>query len=180
MAETDMPAVLSAILGGYSLNPWGAHGIGHWARVLANGRRLAEQTGADLEVVTLFAVLHDSRRRNEYTDSGHGRRGAALAIELSASLFLLAPARLGALTEACADHTGGKEHADVTVRTCWDADRLDLGRVGKTPDPGRMLTEPAREPGVICWADNRARRRHIPSFVLSEWELREDPQPPAW
>jgi hypothetical protein len=32
-------------------------------------------------------------------------------------------------------------HPDVTIQTCWDADRLDLGRVGIRPDPARMGTE---------------------------------------
>jgi uncharacterized protein len=28
-----------------------------------------------------------------------------------------------------------------TIGTCWDADRLDLGRVGARPDPKYMSTE---------------------------------------
>jgi uncharacterized protein len=31
-------------------------------------------------------------------------------------------------------HSEGAVHADPTVQTCWDADRLDLGRVGVMPD----------------------------------------------
>ena len=39
------PALLEAIRQGYAL-PWmGIHGVTHWARVLENGLRLAEQTG---------------------------------------------------------------------------------------------------------------------------------------
>ena len=57
----NIPLILHAILEEYVL-PWdGDHGIAHWARVLENGFRLAEETGANIEVVQLFAILHDSQ-----------------------------------------------------------------------------------------------------------------------
>ena len=31
---------------------------------------------------------------------------------------------------ACTDHTKGQTAADITIQTCWDADGLDLARVG--------------------------------------------------
>ena len=34
------------------------------------------------------------------------------------------------LAYACRHHSGGMIDADITVQACWDADRLDLGRVG--------------------------------------------------
>ncbi|MBL3599333.1 MAG: hypothetical protein JMN25_05635 [gamma proteobacterium endosymbiont of Lamellibrachia anaximandri] len=45
------------------------------------------------------------------------------------------------LTAACEGHTHAHTHADMTIATCWDADRLDLGRVGIRPDPQRMATQ---------------------------------------
>ena len=40
--------------------PWhGVHGVVHWARVFENGVQLAEQTGANVEVVKLFAEHQD-------------------------------------------------------------------------------------------------------------------------
>jgi uncharacterized protein len=48
--------------------PWGGdHGIAHRAGVLENGLRLDAETGANAEVVRLFAVPHDSRRVSEAT-----------------------------------------------------------------------------------------------------------------
>ena len=44
------------------------------------------------------------------------------------------------LLEACRGHTYGTSHDDLTVRACWDADRLDLTRCGIQPDPRRLLT----------------------------------------
>jgi uncharacterized protein len=34
---------------------------------------------------------------------------------------------------------------NITVQTCWDADRLDLGRVGIKPDPKRLFTEEGKK-----------------------------------
>ena len=38
---------------------------------MENGLRIAESNGADTELVTLFALFHDSRRSNEQIDNGH-------------------------------------------------------------------------------------------------------------
>jgi HD superfamily phosphodiesterase len=54
---------------------------------LKTGLKLAEATGANVEVVSLFAVFHDSRRINECTDHDHGLRGADFAAELRGSVF---------------------------------------------------------------------------------------------
>ena len=41
---------------------------------------------------------------------------------------------------------------DATVLTCWDADRLDLGRVGIRPDPKYLCTPAARDPEMLASA----------------------------
>lgn len=136
--------------------PWhGVHGWPHWVRVRENGLRLAEVTGARPDVVELFAMLHDSRRRNEGRDPHHGRRASLFALGLAGSAFELEPGDLQLLLEACEGHTGHRTAGDVTVLTCWDADRLDLGRVGIRPSPERLCTAAAREPGMIEWAYRR-------------------------
>ena len=63
-------------------------------------------------------------------DDGHGQRGAELAAELRGTLFDLPDADFELLYEACARHTDGLTDADITIQTCWDADRLDLGPRG--------------------------------------------------
>lgn len=125
--------VLTAILRDYSLPLGGTHGVAHWARVLENGLRLAEVSGANVEVVSLFAVLHDSRRLNETTDPENGLRAAEFATELRDSLIDLDDHEFRLLYRACEGHTHERDHPDVTIQTCWDSDRLDLGRVGITP-----------------------------------------------
>lgn len=152
------PALLAAIRARYRLDWHGFHGIGHWERVWENGRRLAPVTGADLVVVEYFAALHDSRRFNDQRDPEHGARAAELIVELDPSLVPLDAAQLELLLEACRTHTSGTATDDPTIGTCWDADRLDLLRVGIRPDPRYLATEAARDPEVIRAAMERTRR----------------------
>ncbi len=163
------PAILKAVLEGYSL-PWdGTHGLRHWGRVLENGLRLAEITGADVEVIRLFSVFHDCRRINEGTDPGHGHRGAELAVRLYGSrAFALSTEQFAQLCYACERHTDGLTRADPTVQTCWDADRLDLGRVSVAPRPAHLCTAAARNASIIEWAEERSRSDHQPS-VVDRW-----------
>ncbi len=74
-ATIRLQQLVQMILDQFVLNVHGIHGISHWARVLENGRKLAQQTGADVEVVELFAILHDAKRLKEGTDREHGVRG---------------------------------------------------------------------------------------------------------
>lgn len=149
--------VITAILAQYQLNPDHAHGLAHWARVLENGLRLAEVTGADKTVISLFAVFHDACRLNENQDPEHGARGADLASDFRGRFFSCSDAQMDLLVRACSGHTNSSPgEKDVTVLTCFDADRLDLGRVGKTVDPARLCTEAGRSPEMIAWANERA------------------------
>jgi uncharacterized protein len=167
----NIPLILHSVLEDYAL-PWGGdHGVAHWARVFENGLRLAEETGADVEVVRLFAVLHDSRRVNEHTDPDHGPRAAEFARMLRGRLFDLAEPEFRLLHRACAGHTHERTHPDGTIQTCWDADRLDLGRVGITPHPRFLCTEVAKRPATIQWADGRASFGVVPVFVREEWGI---------
>ena len=58
---------------------YSVHGPEHWRRVERNGLLLATRSGADIAVVRLFALFHDSRRQNDGRDDGHGTRGAEYA-----------------------------------------------------------------------------------------------------
>lgn len=121
------------------------HGPVHWRRVERNGLYIAERTGAVVEVVGLFALFHDSRRENDDEDDGHGERGAALAASLRGIGFDLPDEHFELLYHACARHTDGQVSDNPTVGTCWDADRLDLGRVGIKPSVGFMSTAIGKE-----------------------------------
>ncbi|MBN1284634.1 MAG: hypothetical protein JXB47_04480 [Anaerolineae bacterium] len=114
--------------------------------------RLAERTGAKVAVVELFAFLHDSKRVSNSRDPEHGARAAAFARSLRGTLITLDAADFELLAYACAYHTAGLTEADVTVQTCWDADRLDLGRCDIIPQPDRLCTGAAKDPAMIQWA----------------------------
>jgi uncharacterized protein len=136
----------------------GVHGEAHWARVRDNGLRMAEQTGADPEIVELFAYLHDVKRENDGWDLDHGRRSAEFVKALQRSLLALSEEKLQLLAYACAHHSDGLTEGDVTVQTCWDADRLDLGRIGIEPDPQHLCTDAAKDPAMIEWALRRSQQ----------------------
>lgn len=121
------------------------HGLGHWKRVEKNGLVLAEKTGANVEVVKLFAVFHDSKRVNDDDDPGHGARGSAFAKALRGEKYELDDAAFALLEYACIWHTNQQFTNDVTIGTCWDADRLDLGRVGIIPQEDYMSTAFGKE-----------------------------------
>ena len=167
--DDQLHELLDAIRCQYRLSWTGIHGVGHWARVLDTGLRLASVTGADPGVVSLFALFHDACRENDAHDRDHGARGAGLASSLVGSRFEGRPDRLGLLLDACTRHTDGIRQADVTVATCWDADRLDLLRVGITPSPHRLCTDAARDPAMLAWANGRASRQHVPAFARDGW-----------
>ena len=111
-----------------------------------------------MAVVELFAFFHDSCRVNEYTDHDHGKRGADLALKLQGRMFEASADEMSLLVEACTGHSDGHTEADITVQTCWDADRLDLGRVGIRPNPKYLCTAVAREAGVLKGAYLRSVR----------------------
>jgi uncharacterized protein len=120
-------------------------------------------------------VLHDSKRRNEGTDPEHGPRAADFARQLRGTAFELDDDDFEKLVRACHGHTHERTHPDITIQTCWDSDRLDLGRVGIFPDPYYLSTADARDPAMIRWADGRARMEIVPDRVRDEWQIDLNP-----
>ncbi len=86
---------------------------------------------------------------NEALDFGHGERGGDLALALRNEWFSISDNEFDLLYEACAGNTDDKTEADITIQTCWDADRLDLGRVGIVPAPQKLCTPAAKSPEVL-------------------------------
>ncbi len=146
----------------------GYHGIAHWARVRVNGLKLSRSTGANPHVVELFAFFHDAARSNESVDDGHGMRGAKLASDLRGRFFEASDLEMDLLIEACNGHSDGGIDGDITVRTCWDADRLDLARVGIRPAAQYLCTDAARQPEFLWQAIDRS------LTWRQEWETRRD------
>jgi uncharacterized protein len=154
---TITPDLVAAVRARYCLDWHGIHGVAHWARVRRNGLIVAARTGADALVVELFAFVHDACRFNDGHDPDHGRRAAEFALWLRGRCFEVSDVQFALLAYACERHSDGLTEADVTVQACWDADRLDLGRVGIRPAPRYLCTAPAREPEVLEPAYARSR-----------------------
>lgn len=145
---TALRALVRRVLDQYRLHLHGVHGPSHWLRVRANGLALARATpDADAELVELFALLHDSQRFDEMRDQGHGTRAAAYVQQLHAEgVLTLEASRLRLLVEACEGHNAPQVSTDPTIGCCWDADRLDLSRLGRRPHGRYLSTAAARDP----------------------------------
>lgn len=119
------------------------HGEEHWRAVAQEGVLLAALTpGADAELAFLFGLIHDTRRLTEFDDPDHGTRAAMYAEDALGDL--LDAERRSLLYAAIRWHDRGGTSDDPTVGVCWDADRLQLGRVGITPDPAFFSTAAGR------------------------------------
>lgn len=118
----------------------GIHGLQHWKQVEKFGATLAKHNGADFDVIRLFALLHDAERVSEDFDNEHGSRGASLALKLRGTLYDLDDYRFNLLYTACKYHSDGECTDNVTIGSCWDADRLDLTRLSIYPDTKYIST----------------------------------------
>ena len=126
--------------------------------------------------MALFSVFHDACRRNDHHDPRHGPRAGALVQELAPFLTTLDASETSLLVEACTGHTDGRTHDDSTIGACWDADRLDLARVGIRPHVRYLSTEAARESSMIEAATRRATEGVVPTLVSEVWlPLAQDP-----
>lgn len=149
-------SLIEALQRQFAINWHGHHGIAHWSRVRLNGKEIASGTDADMHVIELFALFHDACRLNEQVDDGHGRRGFDLAKSWQGRYFEATKAQMGMLEFACKYHSDGVTSGPLTAQICWDADRLDLQRVGIAPQPKYLCTELAKGAQQIDRSNKRA------------------------
>jgi len=143
--KIDYRAIWDEVISKFRCDLNSIHGPEHWRRVERNAATIATRSGADIIVVRLFAVLHDSCRLNDYGDPEHGTRAAEYARELRRRLFKIDDVRFDTLYQACRWHAHGYTSMDPTIGACWDADRLDLARVCVIPDPSFFSTQAGRD-----------------------------------
>lgn len=144
MNESDLKRIRSEAETVFRCGVDSIHGFAHWRMVEDSFLLIAEANGADRLVGRLFAILHDCCREDDGADPLHGPRAATLIREWSARLRL-SPEQEDLLVFAVLHHTDGETSDDPTIGACWDADRLDLGRVGIIPAPLYMSTSTGRE-----------------------------------
>lgn len=120
------------------------HGASHWKRVERNALILATDE-VNKNVVRAFAYLHDRWRLDNGWDVEHGPRAAQNIVGLRDTILsTLTDEEFTMLQTACMKHTSHHRTGNITIDTCFDADRLDLDRVGVNPDPYKMATERGR------------------------------------
>lgn len=119
------------------------HGKKHWLTVRDIGLELARNTpGADIVVVNLFGILHDYKRKNDSKDEGHGMRAANSLFKIRSTLLSeITDSQFFTLQEAIAYHNKPSTSDNPTIGCCWDADRLDLPRVGINTNAKYLSTE---------------------------------------
>lgn len=143
------------------------HGPDHWRRVEDAVMLMASETGCDVTIGRLFAIYHDACRVNDGADLDHGLRAAALLRRILGVQFTLTAERMDLLTYAVSEHTRGKTSADPTIGTCWDADRLDLTRVGIMSDAGLMSTAVGKRLALAGSTIDSVENRRIPTTPSS-------------
>jgi hypothetical protein len=131
----------------FELSSGSMHGPWHWEKVERNAIALCKNTpGADMLVCRLFALLHDCKRQNENDDPEHGKKSAKFVESLyNQGILALNKEQVERLVEACRGHNEGGISADPTIGICWDADRLDLVRVGIVPSQDLLSTAAAKQ-----------------------------------
>jgi uncharacterized protein len=169
----DAARLVDAVLERSTSKHSSIHGESHWQRVAAAALPLLPRTrNADPALVFLFALFHDSMRLNDGHDPLHGPRGAALARELHGGPFELEDEEMDLLAFACEEHTNGGVGPNPTVGVGWDADRLNLWRVGIKPDPQFLSTQAARSEERIAWARNLQQKHFAWKDLNQEFGLR--------
>jgi len=145
LSESDIREVREFALNGWKLGK--IHGLSHWQRVERNGIILSSENGSirkdiNIKVVRFFAYLHDKCRLNDWADLEHGVRSADMLPSIRNTILRdLNDEEVSLLDKACRYHATEHRTGIPTVDVCFDADRLDLGRVGIVPNPKRMATE---------------------------------------
>ena len=107
------------------------HDFDHVLRVLALAERLAQEEGADLEIVRAATLLHDvARGQGDRLSANHAHAGAEFAREVLAGQ---PPEKVEAVAHAVAAHRfrSGPDPQTLEARVLHDADKLDaIGAIG--------------------------------------------------
>jgi uncharacterized protein len=112
------------------------HGYEHARRVGLFAEILAWQYGADMFAAVVAAYCHDCARENDGPDPGHGARSWQRCAGVLRDLFPGLPMK--ALRLAIEDHSLGSTTQAPLIASLWDADRIDLMRLGYELDPLRF------------------------------------------
>lgn len=175
-------SVLKKVLSLSNVDVDSPHGFYHWFRVLERGLMIADQEDVDASVIIAFSFLHDAFRENDGVDLDHGEIAAKAINDFLYKNLNLDKRQIQVLCFACKYHSNGyvvgnldKKQYSIenfndkelnTVGACWDADRLDLARVGIYPDRDYLSTNTAKNVGIISLANKAAMNNEISDLGL--------------
>jgi uncharacterized protein len=111
-----------------AFNDIGSHGWEHVLRVRALCRKIGTEAGANLEVLDLAALFHDTMR----LDEDHALRSAEFADSVLSSMGF-DKYFISRIHEAVASHSfsSGRTPVSIEAKVLSDADRLDaMGAIG--------------------------------------------------
>ena len=126
---------LMQIAAEYCEHEGGCHGPDHTLRVHDLALQIGQVMGANLEVLSAAAILHDIGRRDETISRGrvcHALRGADLAREVLADLAFT-PSLAEKVVHCIATHRyrGKQVPESLEAKILFDADKLDsIGAIG--------------------------------------------------
>lgn len=155
----DIHPIIDFATGGWVLGD--THGLPHCQKVERNGiilglgireGNLCFREDVNMRVVRAFAYIHDKYRVNDGPDDEHGSRAAEVIPAIRNTVLKdLTDDEIILLEKACRYHTTEQRTGIPTVDVCFDADRLDLGRVGIEPDPKKMATHQGAYYSTCLW-----------------------------
>jgi uncharacterized protein len=126
---------LSRIAGRFRDGEGGCHGPDHAGRVYRTALYIGRLMGAQLDVLSAAALLHDIGRRYEKEQQGrlcHAAKGAELAREILQDLDFK-PDKIAAIIHCIETHRyrGDKIPTSLEAKILFDADKLDsIGAIG--------------------------------------------------
>jgi len=131
----ELTGKLRAFATVYCHEEGGCHGPDHAERVHATALAMGRELGADLEIISAAALLHDIGRAEESRSRGqlcHAALGAKMAAAILAELDFAAEAS-AAICHCIATHRYRDENCpeSLEAKILFDADKLDsLGAIG--------------------------------------------------
>lgn len=118
------------------------HGIQHLRQVAYLSGRLAYLLNLDYKTAILAGYLHDCARNNDSDGNSHAHESAWLAKKIIETNW--SNIDIGKIFNAIYYHADGLNTDDPFIGCIWDADRLNLVRLGIIPKVELLSTEFAK------------------------------------
>ncbi len=141
MANTkiDWEEAERIILSNYTLKQ-GLHGFEHVKRVVENAKLIArEECPQNFDDAVIGAYLHDIGRTDDGSGNEHAIKGARIAKDLLEKHWPHLDAKR--ILFAIEVHADGTTTKDPLIGAIWDADRLDIPRIGGNIRPQFLSTK---------------------------------------